>query len=465
MTTNLMTGSRADIESIARPDARAAQPGPLGKPFYRITGGQPLSGAVSVRGAKNAVGKQLVATLLTEEPCVLTNVPKITEIDVMLEMLGDVGARSQWLDESTLEIETGSISSVVVSQAYSGFNRIPILMLGALLNRAHEVVVPAMGGCKIGGRPVDFHLSALQAMGAEISETDEGYVARSTGLRGTKVSLPYPSVGATENILLAAVLAKGTTVIENAAVEPEIVDVILFLQKMGASILVDVDRRIIVEGVDRLHGARHHALTDRMEAASFAVAAIATDGDVLVRGAQQENMISFLNYLRKAGGEFEVSADGIRFFRRDAGIVPVHIETDVHPGFMTDWQQPFVVMMTRAHGTSTVHETVHDSRFAYTEAIRGMGADIALTSVCLGHRPCRFRHRDFLHSCIVRGPTRLRAAEIEIPDLRAGFGFLVAALIADGTTDVHGIRYVERGYASVPEKLRELGASIAVVDG
>jgi len=429
---------------------------------YRITGGQQLNGTIAVSGAKNAISKQLVASLLTDEPCILSNVPRISEISVILDMLENIGTTYEWLDEHTLRVQTAKIAGSAVSQKYSGFNRIPILMLSPLLHRTGEVTVPTVGGCNIGPRPVDFHIKALETMGAEIVDEGDRYKATGRELHGTTVRLPYPSVGATENILIAATLARGTTVIENAAVEPEVIDTMLFLQKMGALIQVDVDRTVIIEGVPRLHGTSHHAITDRIEVASFAAAAVATNGRVTIRNAQQEHMISFLNMLRKTGGDFTVDREGMTFFRREDLLRGTHIETDVHPGFMTDWQQPFVVLLTQARGVSVVHETVYENRFGYTEALRKMGADIDLSTACLGSKFCRFRNHDHLHSCIVRGPTKLQGAEIAIPDLRAGFAYLIAALVARGTSELSGIRYIERGYADIPEKLRAIGAAIEV---
>ena len=430
---------------------------------YRICGGYKLQGTVTAGGAKNAIGKQLVASLLTDEPCILTNVPRITEISAILEMLADIGTTHEWLNDDTLMVQTATIVNTVVSQKYSGFNRIPILMLSPLLHRAGEVTVPTVGGCRIGPRPVDFHIGALETMGAKIEVDDDRYMATGRELRGTTIRLPYPSVGATENTLIAATLARGTTVIENAAVEPEVIDTILFLQKMGALIQVDVDRRIIIEGVAKLHGATHRAMTDRIEVASFAAAAIATNGRITVRYAQQEHMISFLNNLRKVGGNFVVDQEGITFFRAHDELRGTHIETDVHPGFVTDWQQPFVVLLTQARGVSVVHETVYEDRFGYTQALRKMGADIDLSTSCLGNKFCRFLNRDHLHSCIVRGPTRLRGSSITIPDLRAGFAYIIAALVAEGVSEISGIRYIERGYANVPDKLQSIGASIQLL--
>lgn len=428
-----------------------------------IDGGRQLQGTVSVTGAKNAVSKQLVASVLTDEPCVFTNVPRIAEIDSVLQMLSDVGTQSSWLDRNCLRLHTPTITSSDVGQRYSGYNRIPILMLSPLLHRVGHANVPVVGGCQIGPRPVDFHLNALEAMGADIQQTDSGYHATASKLKGTVVSLPFPSVGATETTLLAAVLATGTTVICNAAIEPEIIDTILFLQKMGAQISVGVNRRIVVEGVDFLHGTQHETVPDRIEVASFAAAAVATSGSITVQHARQDHMTSFLNPLRKTGGGFRVDNGGITFFRRTPNLSPLHLETGVHPGFMTDWQQPMCVVLTQAEGTSVIHETVYEERFGYTTALRAMGAEISLAEFCLGQAACRFRGLRHQHSCLIRGVTRLEGAPVVIPDLRAGFAHLIAALVAHGQTELSGIAFLERGYADIPEKLESINARIEVV--
>ncbi len=448
-----------DDLSADLPDDRGA----TSRPVWEITGGEPLHGEVTPGGAKNAVTKQLVATLLTSEPCVLSNVPRITEVEVILGMLREVGTQVEWLDDQTLSVQTPNITSSEVSEQYSGVNRIPILMIGPLLNRVGEATVPLVGGCRIGDRPVEYHVEGLRAMGAQIEYSPTSFVARSQRLVGCHHRLPFPSVGATENLVLAAVTAAGTTVIENAATEPEVVDLILFLQQMGAMIWVDVDRRIIVEGVDALHGASHQVVPDRIEIASFAAAAVATNGDVIIHGARQDHLITFLNTIRRVGGSFEVGPDHMRFYA-GGKLAGHHVETDVHPGFMTDWQQPLVVLLTQAEGPSVIHETVYENRFGYTEALAAMGADITLSSQCLGSRSCRFASRDYRHSAVVIGPTPLHAAPLTIPDLRAGFAYVMAALLANGTSTIDNIHYVERGYADMPAKLRSLGAQITVHD-
>lgn len=426
---------------------------------YRITGGVPLRGSVTASGAKNAVTKQLVAGLLTDEPCVLHGVPRIVEVELVLGMLEELGTQVTWLDEHTVQVHTPQVTGTSLSSMYSGVNRIPILMMGPLLHRRGETVVPLPGGCTIGKRPIDFHLEGLRQMGADIVERPRSVKVHTERLTGAHIELPFPSVGATENLLLAAVLASGTTVISNAAVEPEIVDLILMLQKMGALITIDIDRTITVEGVAGLRGVEHHTIADRIEIASFAAAAIATDGRIEVRGARQEHLITYLNVLRHIGGDFAETPDGLEFYRARP-LTATDVQTGVHPGFMTDWQQPLTVLLTQAEGTSVVHETIYEDRFGYTEQLRTMGAAVELTTRCLGTGGCRFRGRDFQHTAKISGPKPLTAADLVIPDLRAGFGYVLAALVADGTSTIAGTRYLERGYEQPVAKLAAVGARI-----
>ncbi|MBI3943628.1 MAG: UDP-N-acetylglucosamine 1-carboxyvinyltransferase [Chloroflexi bacterium] len=433
--------------------------------YYEIEGGAPLRGHIRASGAKNAITKELVASLLTSEECVFENVPRMGETQVTLDMLESLGSHYTWEDENTVRIQTPELTATEVPLAFSGINRVPILLLGPMLHRAGEAAIPMLGGCNIGPRPVDFHIDALTRLGAEVQSEAERFVARASQLHGTVIDLPFPSVGATENILLSSSMAKGTTVIHNAAIEPEVIDLIVVLQKMGAIISVDVDRTIIIEGVDQLSGLRHRTLTDRIEVASFAIAAILTGGDVFISGAQQIHMMTFLNKLRQAGGGFEVNHEGIRFFNTGKSLRPMALETDVHPGFMTDWQQPFLILMTQADGLSVLHETVYEKRFGYVSELKRMGAQVELYRQCLGGKTCRFVHRNFYHSAVIKGPTPLKAADITIPDLRAGFTYLIAACIADGVSKIDGIRYINRGYSQIREKFEELGAQIREVGG
>jgi UDP-N-acetylglucosamine 1-carboxyvinyltransferase len=428
---------------------------------YQIDGGSPMRGRVRASGAKNAATKQIITSLLTDEEVILHNVPQIGDVAITIDIVRSLGARVEWVDETTLAIRAASVNSGQVPVAFSGLNRIPVLLIGPLLHRYGRASVPLLGGDEIGARPINFHVSALEDLGATITLGADCWEARATRLKGALIDLPYPSVGATESVLLSAVLADGTTVIRNAAIEPEIIDTVLLLQKMGALIAVEVDRTIVVEGVPHLRGAEHRMLADRIEVASFAAAAVATDGDIFIEGAEQGTIMAFLNALRRVGGEFEVRPDGIRFFR-GGELRSIALETDVHPGFATDWQQPFVVLLTQAAGLSVVHETVYERRFGYTSVLREMGATIELYNTCLGAKTCRYRYGDHPHSCLVQGPTPLHGTSMLIPDLRAGFSYLIAALVASGTSTIEGAEYVERGYASIPEKIEQLGGRCRV---
>lgn len=432
-----------------------------------IDGGIPLEGKVKAAGAKNAITKMLVASLLSDKRCIFTNVPNISEVEITVSLLQEIGSEIVWdKPNARIEIQTQEIKNTYIPQRFSGSNRIPILMIGALLGRTDEdIIVPTAGGCKIGKRPVDFHIEALEKLGANIEyrvmKKEGAYFARAhQGLKGNVIHLSYPSVGATENSLLAASRARGTTIIKNAAIEPEIIDLILFLQKMGVVINLDNDRTIRVQQCKEFFEVEHHVITDRIEVASFGLAAIATKGRVFVEGANQIHMMSFLSTLRQIGGGFDVKNNGIEFFYKG----PLHggllLETNVHPGFLTDWQQPFVALLTQAKGISIVHETVYENRFGYTDMLLKMGADIQLSTECLGSCPCRFHHMDYKHTCLIKGPTPLKASNLEIPDLRAGFAYVLAALMAEGTSTLSGLPFLDRGYENLVEKLQALGASV-----
>ncbi|MGC8651181.1 MAG: UDP-N-acetylglucosamine 1-carboxyvinyltransferase [Minisyncoccia bacterium] len=428
---------------------------------YTIIGGKSLKGEISLAGAKNAATKIMIASLLGNSKSILENVPRIGDVEVTLNICQSLGVQYKWLDRNVLEIDPTSINTFEVPIKDSGKNRVPILFFGPLLHRFHKAVIPTLGGCHVGERPVNFHIDGYEKLGAKINFEEMVYRAEADTLKGTRIRLEYPSVGATENIIMGAVLAKGTTVIENAAIEPEIEDLALFLQAMGAIIYQDINRTWIIEGVKELHGAHYKAMADRNEAVSFASLALANRGDIIIKGLDQKYIITFLNWVRKIGGNFTIEPNGIRFFNNDSNkFKGVALETDVHPGFMTDWQQPFTIVLTQAEGVSVIHETVYENRFGYTDALNKMGAKIYLFSECLGGKPCRFAHRDYLHSAIIVGPTPLKGARIEVPDLRAGFSYVIAALIAEGQSELTGIEIIERGYENLKERLINLGADI-----
>ena len=405
-----------------------------------VEGGRPLNGTIKVRGAKNFVSKAMVAALLAPGVSVLKNVPEIRDVYVVSDLLRLHGVDVAFDGNNgtvTIDATNVNLADVADVDTLSGSSRIPILFSGPLLHRLGEAFIPALGGCNIGGRPIDFHLETLRKLGADVNKEhrDGIHITAPHGLHGAKIHLPYPSVGATEQTLLAAVL-----------------------QKMGAVISVDVDRTFRIEGVKELKGYTHTSLTDRIEAASWASAALATHGDIFVKGATQPEMMTFLNVFRKVGGEFDITDSGIRFWHPGGDLHPVAIETDVHPGFMTDWQQPLVVALTQAKGLSIVHETVYENRFGFTKPLVQMGATVQLYRECLGSLPCRFQQRNYKHSAVIFGPTPLTGRDIDVPDLRGGFSHLIAALAANGPSDVHGISLIDRGYADFRGKLEALGA-------
>jgi UDP-N-acetylglucosamine 1-carboxyvinyltransferase len=429
-----------------------------------IRGGKPLTGTVHVRGAKNLATKAMVAALLGETPSLLLDVPNISDVNVVTGMLGAYGVAVTSPEDGQLLLDPTNVERAHFAEidALAGSSRIPILFCGPLLHRLGEALIPDLGGCRIGDRPIDFHMDALRAFGAVVDKSYEGIrITAPEGLHGADIELPYPSVGATEQVLLTAVRAKGVTELKNAAIEPEIMDLIAILQQMGAIIWMEPNRTIFIEGVDRLTGYTHRALFDRNEAASWASAALATDGDIFVEGAKQQELMTFLNVFRKAGGAFDVREDGIRFYR-GGPLKPVRVETDVHPGFMTDWQQPLIVALTQAEGVSTVHETVYENRFGFTDALVEMGADIVVHQDGLESVTRRVPRRALEQAAVITGPTQLHGADVRVPDLRGGFSYLIAALTAEGSSTITNLGIISRGYEHFVEKLEGLGADFTL---
>ncbi|WP_296192930.1 UDP-N-acetylglucosamine 1-carboxyvinyltransferase [uncultured Microbacterium sp.] len=432
----------------------------------RIRGGRPLSGRVEVTGAKNLATKAMVAALLGETPSVLRDIPAISDVAVVRSLLEVHGVRVTDGDEpGTMHFDTAGVESAHMEEidAHAGASRIPILFCGPLLHRLGQAFIPDLGGCRIGDRPIDFHLDALRKFGAVVEKLPTGIrLSAPRGLHGANIHLPYPSVGATEQVLLTAVRAEGVTELRNAAIEPEIMDLIAVLQKMGALISYEPNRVILIEGVDSLRGYDHRCIFDRNEAASWASAALATDGEIFVGGARQQEMLTFLNVVRKVGGDFDVHEDGI-LFRRGGELRGVTVETDVHPGFMTDWQQPLIVALTQARGRSIVHETVYENRFGFTSALVTMGADIRVYPHGLQEGPRRVPRRPLEQAAVIEGPTPLHGADIVVPDLRGGYSHVIAALTAEGESTVSNIGIISRGYENFLAKLIALGADVDVI--
>jgi UDP-N-acetylglucosamine 1-carboxyvinyltransferase len=435
---------------------------------YRIEGGTQLHGEITCYGAKNFTTKAMIAALLGSTPTTLTNVPPIGDVEITADMLRSLGVTINWDKRSKkMVIDPSTAHDANVRQPHSGANRMPILMISALLHRFDQVSVPMLGGCIIGARGVDFHLDAIQDFGAKIIEGTEGYIAQKTKrLKGTHIQLKYPSVGATETCLFLSATAEGTSIIQNVAIEPEIMEIVTMLRAMGAVIFTDSGREFRIEGVADLKGCVMNCLGDRIETASWASLAAAVDGSITVHGIRPETLGNFLSSFRQAGGGFELlDSDSIRFFRAKTP-QSIHLETNVWPGFSTDWQQPFALFLTQADGVSVIHETVYENRFGYLKTLKKLGAEVQLATHCLGSSPCRFEGKGHEHSAIISGVTPLVAVEepLEIPDLRAGLAYVIAAALAKGTTILRGVPMVERGYGDIVPRLKALGLKIEKIE-
>ena len=425
---------------------------------WQVEPSGPLRGDIVVRGSKNAVTKHMVAAMLGDGPSTIRNAPEVGDVDItaaMLESLGFGVSRS----DGAITVEAGASIGARVPEAFTGLNRVPILMLGPLLHRTGEAFVPLVGGDPIGRRPVDFHVAALQAMGAEVEMGPSGLHARARRLYGARIDLPYPSVGATETVLLSAVLAEGKTVLRGAATEPEVVELALFLQRMGAQIELSPDRRIVIEGVPRLRGAVTALAGDRLEAFSYLGAGLITRGEVRVHGCPQDRLVTAITTLARMGAQFDITDEWITA-SAPGGLRPAAVHTDTHPGFMTDWQQPLMVLFTQAEGMSVLHETVFENRLVYVPALQKMGCEIEVYPACLGGPACRFHDTNSVHSAVIRGVSKLRGAEVELPDVRAGFSAVLAAAVADRPSVLRGVRHIERGYHRPFEQFASLGLTV-----
>lgn len=444
----------ASLLPMRRHGPRVCEDRPVSDEWYIQPSG-PLVGDVRVYGSKNAVTKHMVAALLGDGPSVISNVPEVGDVEITASMLEAIGAGVS-REAGKLEISPPEHAKAEVPLSFSGLNRIPVLLLAPLLHLTGEAFVPMVGGDRIGGRPVDFHVKALRALGAEVEVSPEGIHARCRRLRGAIIELPYPSVGATESALLAGAMAEGKTVIRNAATEPEVLELELFLQRMGARIELFPDRRVVIEGVRSLRGAHTRLLGDRNEAFSYLVAGLITRGSVRVIGCGQDRLVTAITTLLRMGAEVSIDEHGISAHAPD-GLHAAAVSTDVHPGFMTDWQTPLMVLFTQAEGMSVLHETVYEDRFVYVPALKAMGGEIELFATCLGGPACRFHDTSYLHSAVVRGPSKLQGSEVDVPDVRAGFSSVIAAAAASGPTVIHGVRHLERGYHRPADQLRSLG--------
>ena len=410
---------------------------------YVITGGRRLVGNIAISGAKNAAIAIIPAAILCDEVCRIENVPDITDVSAMIRIIADMGAKIRTINKSTIEIDPRPIHTFVASYELARHIRGSYYLLGALLGRFSRAVVSMPGGCDFGVRPIDQHLKGFAAMGSKYS-LDGGMVdVKAEQLKGNNIYMDVVSVGATVNIMLAAVKAKGTTVIENAAKEPHIVDLANFLNSMGADIRGAGTDVIKIFGVEHLHGTEYCIIPDQIEAGTYMAAVAAAGGDVLIQNVIPKHLESISAKLIEMGVTVEEYDDSIRV-KRDGDLHKCNVKTMPHPGFPTDMQPQIAVLLAIAKGTSIINESVWDNRFRYVEELRRMGAQFSVDGKL----------------AVVEGVDHLNAAPIKATDLRAGAAMVIAALCAHGTTEVEDIQHIERGYESVTEKLLAVGAEI-----
>jgi UDP-N-acetylglucosamine 1-carboxyvinyltransferase len=411
-----------------------------------VTGGARCSGTVRVAGAKNSALKLMAAALLAPGRTELRNVPRIQDCLTMSEVLDRLGAGVAWREDS-VTIDATELTSVEAPYELVRRMRASTAVLGSLLARAGRARVAVPGGDEIGSRPIDLHVQGLRKMGAEV-ESEHGFlVAETRGLHGAAITLDYPSVGATENLMMAAVLARGTTVIDNAAREPEIADLATFLRSMGARIDGAGTNTIEVEGVDALVPAEHTTIPDRIEAGTWAAVAVATRGDVTIEDARPDHLDVFLQKLADAGAEIVMTEQGLRVRQVDRASA-IDFVTLPYPGVATDFQPILMAMLATADGTSIATENVFESRFLYVDELRRMGADIRTEG----------------HHAVIRGVERLSAAPVRALDIRAGAAMTIAALVADGVTEISELHHLDRGYERFAEKLRGIGVDVRRVE-
>jgi len=435
-----------------------------------INGGRKLEGEVSVLGSKNVALKILVAVCLTEDEVIVKNVPLISDFMIMAEIIRNLGGEVKFNDHS-VSIRLKNFLSEKISLDKAAEIRTSYMFLAPLLARLGKAVIPNPGGCRIGARPIDRIVDGLKKMGVKIQyDRRDGYFHATavSGLNGTVYKFSKSTHTGTETMLLAAVLAKGKTVLENAAEEPEIDELIELLNKMGANIVREKPRRIVVEGVVKLHGAEFIIAPDRNEVVTFAVAALVTEGNIFIRDIKSKGLEEFLELVKRCGGGIEEKENGIRFFYKGE-LKPSDVVTSFYPGFMTDWQGPWAVLMTKASGQSTIHETVYENRFTYVEELKKMGANIEFykPEVVSPETVYNFNIKDdnnkSPHAIRIIGPNVLHNAVLTIADLRAGASLVLAALAAKGESILFDIEHLDRGYEQFEQRLSNLGASIVRV--
>ncbi len=433
---------------------------------YIIKGGKKLSGEVTVSGAKNVVLPAIVAACLTKETVEIKNVPLIADFFIMLDLIKEIGGVVT-LSGHTVKIKVEEINNIKIPLEMGAKIRTSSMFVSPLLARRGEALIPNPGGCRIGARPIDRHIEGLVAMGAESTySSQDGYFhLKTAGLTGATYKFSKNSHTGTESLLLAAVLAKGRTVIENAAEEPEVDDLIMLLVSMGAKIKRESPRKIVIEGTASLHGTSYTIMPDRNEVVTFAVLSALTGGNIIVNHVRTVDIQGFLTEFEKAGGAWETKNSKTRFYIKKE-IKPTDIVTAPHPGFMTDWQGPWAIFMTQAQSISTIHETVYENRFGYVDELSKMGANLKYYQPKVKN-PKVFYNFNYSEedsenkqALKIRGKTPLHNAVLDISDLRAGATLVIGSLIASGESVIYGVEYLERGYEAFDKRLTLLGAEI-----
>ncbi|MBE6808665.1 MAG: UDP-N-acetylglucosamine 1-carboxyvinyltransferase [Ruminococcaceae bacterium] len=418
---------------------------------FVINGGKPLKGEVRISGAKNAAVAILPAVLLADSPCIVDNLPNISDVATILKAMQALGANVRLINKTCVEIDPSHVNSFVVSKQMAEGMRASSYFLGALLGKMNRARVAPPGGCNFGVRPIDQHIKGFEALGAKMTIENGMVDGRAMALKGASIYLDVVSVGATINIMLAAVKAKGLTVIENAAREPHIVDLANFLNSMGANIMGAGTGVIKIRGVDKLEGTNYSIIPDQIEAGTYMAAAVATMGDVLVSNVTPKHLESIIAKLRETGAEIIEFDEAVRVTMRTRP-KKCNVKTMPHPGFPTDMQPQIATILTIAEGTSIVTEGVWDNRFRYVEQLTIMGADIQVDG----------------KMAVITGVKQLNPAPVQAVDLRAGAAMIIAGLMTEGTTEIENIVYIDRGYENVVEKFTALGADIKrvpIIDG
>jgi UDP-N-acetylglucosamine 1-carboxyvinyltransferase len=414
---------------------------------YHIRGGNRICGEYSVKGSKNAALPILAAALLCDGECEITNAPQISDVNSMKKMLEELGC-SITAKGGTLVIDSKNITADTISLERMKEMRSSVFLMGALLGRCGSAVLSQPGGCNIGSRPIDLHLLALRRLGVEICERDNLVICRGCRLKGANINFSFPSVGATENAMMAATAADGQTILSNCAREPEILDLQTFLNACGADISGAGTDIIHINGGRPLHGACHKIIPDRIECGTYMAAAVATRGEILISNAESRHLASILQKLKETGCTIRVERDKI-YVKATMPLKALdRLITGPYPRFPTDLQSPFLTMLTMAEGSSLVEETIFENRFTFTSELIKMGADITIEE----------------NSALVRGVKRLNGTVIKATDLRGGAALTIAGLMAEGTTVIQNIEHIERGYANFPEALKSLGADIRKKD-